>query len=88
MTNVCNTVILMLLMVKTMSNQWPSSCSVNNWDKMGQPGGGSTAEKTSNRGMYHLQCEWGISFLFSVNSPDVLPCPQFILCGISRHRSH
>ena len=35
-----------------MYNQWPSACSVNNLDKMGWPGGGSTAKKhPSNRGM-------------------------------------
>ena len=48
MKNVCSTVILLLLAVKKLSNQWPSGCSINNSDKMGQPGGGggvSTIEK-------------------------------------------
>ena len=48
MTIVCSTVILLLLTVKQiLSNQWASVCSVNNSDKMGRPGGSSTAEKNS-----------------------------------------
>ena len=30
---------------KTVSNQWPSACSVDNSDEMGWPGGGSAAGK-------------------------------------------
>ena len=53
MTIVCSTVILLLLTVqKILSNQWASVCSVNNSDKMGQPGGSSTAEKNS--------CSWDV----------------------------
>ena len=33
-----------------MSNQWLSTCSVNNSDEMGQPGDGSAAEKNFNLG--------------------------------------
>ena len=50
MTNVCSTVILLLLMVKkTMSNQLPSACSVNNLDRSGRPGGGFAYEKNLGR---------------------------------------
>ena len=45
LTTICSTVILLLLMVKkSMSNQWPSDCSVNNSDEMGRCVGGSAAE--------------------------------------------
>ena len=45
-TNVCSAVIPLLLTVKkTVPNQWPSACSVNNSDKMLRSGDGSAADK-------------------------------------------
>ena len=35
----------LLMAKKTMSNQWPSACIVDNLDEMGRPGGSSVAEK-------------------------------------------